>query len=95
MPFPLEQFFAALHLGVATILDLEPRRFCSVGTESMLGHNALKIHLGRPASKRLSSCLRSVSKWRSNKIQKAFLALIEQIAALLQIEQDRSQDAAP
>ena len=26
MPFPFKQFFAALHLTVVTILDLEPRR---------------------------------------------------------------------
>jgi hypothetical protein len=44
MPFPLEQFFAALNLRVVTILDLEPCRLCRVGTEGMLCHNALKIH---------------------------------------------------
>ena len=62
MPFPLEQFFAALHLRVVTILDLEPRRFCGVGTEGMLGHDALKIHLAH----RLKQCLCRIALCRQH-----------------------------
>ena len=42
--FSLEQFFAAFHLGILGILDLEPCRARSrVRRETMLGHDALKI----------------------------------------------------
>ena len=40
MPFALEQFLAALHLGVAAILDLEPRRALRrVRREAVLRYN--------------------------------------------------------
>ena len=58
MSFSLEQFFAALHLRVATILDLEPSRALSgVRSEPMLGHNALKIHLAHTLKQRRTQLL--------------------------------------
>jgi hypothetical protein len=53
MAFALEQLLAACHLGVISILDLEPRRSLSrVRSEAMLGHDALKIHLAHTLKQR-------------------------------------------
>ena len=62
MAFTLEQFFAALHLRVATILDLEPcRALRRVRCEAMLGHDALKIHLAHTLKQRRTQLLYVVS----------------------------------
>jgi hypothetical protein len=45
MSFSLEQVFAAVHLRVAAILNLEPFGFRRVWTEGVLGYNALQVHL--------------------------------------------------
>ena len=58
MAFALEQFLAALHLGVVTILNLEPR--CAlrrVRREAVLGYDALKIHLAHTLKQRLTVLL--------------------------------------
>jgi hypothetical protein len=52
MTFTVEQFLAACHLGVAAILNLEPRSalgFGHVWAEAVLGHNPFQIHLAHPA----------------------------------------------
>jgi len=46
MAFPLEQFLAACHLRIITVLDLEPRGALScVRREAVLRYNPFKIHL--------------------------------------------------
>jgi hypothetical protein len=60
MPFPLEQFFAALHLSVGTILDLEPCRVRRVRREAVLSHNALKVHFAHTLKQRRTVLLHVV-----------------------------------
>ena len=47
MPFPFKQFFAALHLTVVTIPDLEPRRSLrlrDVVPKAVLRYDPLQVH---------------------------------------------------
>jgi len=46
--FSLKQFFPTFHLRILGIFNLEPSgsfSFRDIGSEGMLGNNALKIHL--------------------------------------------------
>jgi hypothetical protein len=55
MSFALEQFFAALHLRIITISNLEPGGsfpFRDVGSESVLGNNPLQIQLAHAMKQR-------------------------------------------